>query len=344
MLYLQRHMAHQIAFVLPMFSDHSRAHEIKYNFRCHICGDSQKDKYKSRGWFYERDGQVWYGCFNCGKQLPFSLYLQMYHEELYREYIKEKYKDNERPKRQEVNLNLGSKLEKKEQKVVSDLPFCVKLSELREDHPVVRYMIDRCIPKDKLKLFYFTDNWKALSNHIKPETYKVVDREYRLVIPIHNQDGTVSCIQGRALGNVDKNQRYLTVKPDDQANKIYGLERVDGSKTVFYFEGPIDSVFIPNSLAIVGGSMHLNDAPFKSKRVWVLDNEPRSKETVERLEKLIDAGEKVVVWYECPWKSKDINDMIKNEGATAEQIEQYLKQNIVSGLSAKRRLSEWRKI
>ncbi|BES53246.1 hypothetical protein [Aeromonas phage phiWae14] len=343
MLYIQRQMAHQIAFVLPMFSDHSRAHEIKYNFRCHICGDSQKDKYKSRGWFYERDGQVFYGCFNCGKQLPFSLYLQLYHEELYREYIKEKYKDS-KPKRSEVKLDLGAKLEKKEQKVVSELPFCVRLSELPEAHPVVKYMLHRCIPKENLKLFYFTDNWKGLSNHIKPDTYKHIEKEYRLVIPIYNADGTVSCIQGRALGNVDKNQRYLTVKPSDDANKVYGLERVDGTKTVWYFEGPIDSTFIPNSLAIVGGSMHLADAPFKGKRVWVLDNEPRSKETVERLEKLIDAGEKVVVWLDCPWNSKDINDMIKDEGATVQQIETYLKQNTVSGLSAKRRLSEWRKI
>jgi hypothetical protein len=122
------------------------------------------------------------------------------------------------------------------------------------------------------------------------------------------------------------------------------MERVDGSKTVWIHEGPIDSVFIPNSLAIVGGSMTLHDTPFPETRVWVLDNEPRSKDTLKRIQNLIDAGEKVVLWDRIRYRSKDINDMIKKEGATAAEIEQYLKDNVVSGLMASHRFSNWSKL
>lgn len=344
MLYYERDIARQIAFTLPMFSDHSQGIGIKYNFRCHLCGDSKKDQYASRGWFYEYNGNVWYGCFNCDKRFPMYKYLELFHPERHTEYIKEKYRDNDKSAlRKTMNLNTGSKIPVPEVSKI-DLPYCTRLDLLGESHPCYQWMLNRCIPKNKMKLFYFTADWKKLSNHIKPDTYKHEDTEYRLVIPICNPDGTVSCIQGRALGNVDKSQRYLTVKPDENANKIFGLERVDESKTVYFFEGPIDSIFIDNSLAIVGGVMALSIAPCKKKRVWVLDNEPRSIDTINRLEKLIDAGEKVVVWVDCPWKSKDINDMIKNENATSQEITDYLRENTVSGLSAKYLLTAWRKV
>lgn len=76
-------------------------------------------------------------------------------------------------------------------------------------------------------------------------------------------------------------------------------------------------------------------------RVWVLDNERHHPDTTARLKKLIDAGEKVVLWDKCPWPSKDINEMIKSDGATKADIAKYLKENTVSGLTAKLRFNQW---
>ena len=60
--------------------------------------------------------------------------------------------------------------------------------------------------------------------------------------------------------------------------------------------------------------------------------------------KLVDVGERVMFWDKSPWKSKDVNDMIRKEGATPEQIMEYMKNNIAQGLMAKMRLSKYAKI
>lgn len=341
MLYYEQQVAREISMMLPMFRDHSRNGIPKYNFRCPICGDSQKDQYKARGWFYESNGHMRFKCFNCARALSMYDYLKLYDEPRYRDYLRERYKDDKPvPKRAPTTSNEPSKPIES----VIELPYCERLDKLPSDHPVVKYIAKRCLPVDAYKLFYFTREWRKLTNELKPGTYSVDDPEPRLVIPLFNPDNTISIIQGRALSDVDKSQRYLTVKKDDNALKVFGLERVDPTKTVYFHEGPIDSVFIPNSLAIVGGSMALSSTPFKDKRVWVLDNEPRSKETVNRIESLINANERVVLWDECKWTMKDINDMIVKEGATVEQIHEYINNNIVRGLTAKRRLADWRRI
>lgn len=270
-------------------------------------------------------------------------YLKIYHGERYIDYIKEKYKDSDKSKQKQPVIPAKKSVVEQE-KTGLTLPYCVRLDKLPPNHPCITWVKNRCIPEHNFERFYFTTEWRKLSNHVKPDTYQKEDPEYRLVIPICNRDGTISCIQGRALGNVDKSQRYLTVKPNDDATKIFGLERNDPEKTTYFLEGPIDSTFIDNSLAIVGGTMNLDAAPCPKTRVWVLDNEPRSIDTVNRLEKIIDAGEKVVVWVDCPWYSKDINDFIQKEGATVKQIVDYLKSNTVSGLRAKFLLTQWRKI
>ncbi|MFP9035360.1 hypothetical protein, partial [Enterococcus faecalis] len=102
--------------------------------------------------------------------------------------------------------------------------------------------------------------------------------------------------------------------------------------------------FIENGIAITGGQLDLEVVPFKDRRVWVLDNEPRHPDTIKRMTKLVDAGERVMFWDKSPWKSKDVNDMIRKEGATPEQIMEYMKNNIAQGLMAKMRLSKYAKI
>lgn len=340
-LYIERIIARQIAYTMPRFSDHSRSMYVKFNFRCPICGDGSTS-HKTRGWFYESKGKVRFGCFNCGRNMPLTSYLYQYDQERWKEYLFEKYKDN--PRAKPTVSEPEPEPETDAVTSIAELPFCERIDLLPPEHPMRKWMANRCIPEHRLELFFFTSEWRKLSNQLKPGTYERDDPEYRLVIPLYNVDGSISIIQGRALSDVDHSQRYLTVKIDDDAKKIYGMERVDGSKTVWFHEGPIDSVFIPNSLAIVGGSMALTDTPFKDTRVWVLDNEPRKKDTVKRIKNLIDAGERVVLWDRIQYRSKDINDMIKNEKATAEEIEQYLKNNIVHGLTATHRFMNWSKI
>ncbi|AAR90927.1 DNA primase [Aeromonas phage 65] len=337
---IERDFATRLSYRMEMCTDHARGVEVRYNFKCPLCGDGDSG-YKTRGWLYEDDGHVRFGCFNCGRNFKLTNYLYDHEPEMYREFAKEKFsnKDDswvsvEKPKPKPVEI-----IKK------NVIPYSTCIADLPENHPAVKWVANRKIPKHQYHLFFFTDEWKKLANNIKPETYLYDDKkEYRLVIPIYNKDGTYSSLQGRALDpNVDKSRRYLTIKADDKASKVYGMERADPNKTVWMLEGPIDSVFIPNACAIVGGVMALEDAPFPEKRVWVLDKEDRSYDTIKRIENLVHAGERVVIWDECPWQSKDINDMVKNDGARIEDIISYLKEHTYYGLRAELALSKWRR-
>ena len=62
----------------------------------------------------------------------------------------------------------------------------------------------------------------------------------RLLIPFRNEKGEIFAYQGRAFGN--EQPKYITIKLDEDADKIYGLDRVDKDKEIYVVEGPIDSM------------------------------------------------------------------------------------------------------
>ena len=43
-----------------------------FNFRCPICGDSQKHKNKARGYFYQVKTNTNFKCHNCGASQSFN--------------------------------------------------------------------------------------------------------------------------------------------------------------------------------------------------------------------------------------------------------------------------------
>lgn len=311
---------------------------IKINFRCPYCGDSATNSSKTRGWFYEYENHLRYGCFNCNYNLPIGTYLKENYPEYYRSWVRDKRGVTDTEQQKEADLE--KKLFSIDRKKIKELEYCERIDLLSENHPARKYLVNRKIPQENLHLFYFTKEWKKLANWFgETETYNKVDPEPRIVIPFWDNDG-IEVIQGRAVRDIDE-IRYITVKRNEESLKIFGRERVKQGD-VFIFEGPIDSTFINNAIAIAGGQLDPSVVPYKNRRVWVLDNENRSTDTMNRYQKLIDEGERIVIWDKCLWKSKDVNDMIIEEGATPESMLDYLKNNIVSGLRAENRFSRWR--
>ena len=47
-----------------------------YNFRCPICGDSKKNKSKTRGYLYSVKADMNFRCHNCGASMTFSNFLR----------------------------------------------------------------------------------------------------------------------------------------------------------------------------------------------------------------------------------------------------------------------------
>jgi hypothetical protein len=87
-----------------------------------------------------------------------------------------------------------------------------------------------------------------------------------------------------------------------------------------------------------GSDVYLEKSIYKD-RVFILDNEPRNLQIVQRYDKLISAGEKVVIWPSNV-KEKDINDMII-AGLNPQQL---VTDNTYQGLEAKVKFTTWKKV
>ncbi|QJT71758.1 DNA primase [Shewanella phage Thanatos-1] len=340
--------------------------KFKLNCRCMICGDSLTSEYKARFWCYELKGQINVKCFNCDYSNSLSKFLKEVDPDLYREYLLEKRKESASSKKESIkSVPKGSsfkptnvpemvykpfvveEIQESDEDVLysvkKDLAkFCVSVASLPEKHPIVKYCLNRNIPKNKFRYLLFTKDWQNLVNSVTELTYVNPRPECRLVIPIISANKKIESFQGRALDK-DNPRKYMTIKSHDDATKIYGCNTVDESKTVWVLEGPLDSLFLDNAIAITGGSLDLNILPYKSKRVFALDNEPRHIDTCKRLKKLIDAGEKVVMWNNWTVPGKDINDYIKN-GASPSDIVKYMSKHTYSGLMAKHMFNNYCKI
>ena len=125
---------------------------------------------------------------------------------------------------------------------------------------------------------------------------------------------------------------------DENKPKIYGLNRINPNKKIYIVEGPFDSTFLDNSIAMAGADV--SDRTFGwSNCIWVYDNEPRNREIIKRISKSIDRGEKVVIWPN-DIKEKDINDMV----IAGHDVESLVELNTYQGLEAQVKLTEWKKV
>lgn len=317
---------------------------MRLNARCPICGDSKKDEYKARFWYYYYENLPMVHCYNCDHSAAFTRFLHEHDPDLFGKYqidlIKENGGNGAEYKPREVK---PSEKLTKTMNTIQSLKFSQRLDGLPENHPIIKYVNERKIPKDKFNRLWFTSQWQELANSVAPGTFSNPRQEYRLVIPIFNKFGQIESFQGRALG--PSSIKYMTIKTDENSSKVYGQDTVDDScEHVFVTEGPIDSLFLDNAIAITGGSLSLDAVPYPDKRIWVLDNEPRHPDTLNRMESLIEAGEKVLFWDDAPWQSKDINDMVKNDGATKADLHEYILNNYASGLMARVRMMKYRKL
>ena len=103
-------------------------------------------------------------------------------------------------------------------------------------------------------------------------------------------------------------------------------------------EGPFDSTFISNSIAMCGADTGL-DCLNGYDLIYVYDNEPRNQEICNRISKCIKKGNKVIIWPSFI-NQKDVNDMI----LSGHNVMDVLQSNTYSGLKAKIKFNNWKKI
>ena len=296
-----------------------------YNFRCPICGDSQKNKSKTRGYLYAVKADMNFRCHNCGASMTLSNFIKKIDPNLHKQYVFERFKDG-KTGRGTVVEEPKFNFEAPKFKPKLDLP------KASENDIARRYLEKRKLDPTK---FYYTDKFKAWSNSHKKTFDDLTYDEPRIIIPLFYQNTLVG-FQGRSLG--PSKVKYITVMINDDAPKIYGLDTIRKSSPVFVTEGPFDSTFIRNSIAMCGADGDVGKWGV-STPVWVYDNEPRSKEITTRISNTIDRGESVVIWPSNVHE-KDINDMV----LAGHDVQSIVESNIYKGLKAKLQFNTWKKI
>ena len=307
-----------------------------YNFRCIYCGDSQKNKNKTRGYIYGYKNDHNYKCHNCGVSKSFTNFLKDIDSSLYDQYVMERYKNGSTGKGSNTPEPKFTFEKPKFTKKAFDLP---SIAELNKEHSARIYLENRKIPQDFLSKLFYCEKFKQWTNEQKETFESTKYDEPRIIIPLIN-NGEIFGFQGRSLSKKPK-VKYITIILDEDQPKIYGLDRIDWNKTVYVVEGPFDSMFIDNSIAMVGADIDkmFFATNFETNFVMVYDNEKRNKEMVTRLEKSIEMKFPVVIWPK-DLKEKDINDIV----LSGQDVESMLKLNTYQGLEAKLKFTNWKKV
>ena len=316
-----------------------------WNFRCPLCGDSAKDKLKARGYIFENKGDALYKCHNCGVATGLSQLIEHVAPSLKKEYTLEKFGTRGKQGKK-IKLGAGEDFFKtnKTPKFFSDPLKYITCCDLMDiNHPARLYIKERKIPLSQVSRLYYTETFKAWTNTIVKNKFKDIEKdEGRLVIPFFDKTGNMLAFQGRSL-DPNNTVRYITIKVTEDECKLFGLDKMDESKSVYVVEGPIDSLFLDNAIAMAGSdlsnSCNLNsDTEF----VIVMDNENRNKEIVKKIERFIKKGYSVCIWDE-KIRQKDINDMVLS-GMSAENVQASIESNTFKGLQATLALNNWKRI
>jgi hypothetical protein len=323
-----------INLVSPQLQKFVRKKDSLYNFRCPYCGDSKKRQDKARGYIFKIKNDYVFKCHNCGVGRTFTNFLKDNCVSLYDQYVLERYKEGLTGKgTQTPNPTWNFKEPKffKTKKRSLDLE---KISELNITHPAREYLENRKI-KD-LDYFYYCPKFKEWTNSQLDVFPNLKQDSPRIIIPLRDKEGNMFGYQGRSLAPKAK-IRYITIMLDESKPKVFGLDKIKETDPVYVTEGPFDATFLENSIAMCGSDVDLSN--FSYNFVFVFDNEPRNREIVSKIAKTIECGHKVIIFPKHIIE-KDINDMV----LAGHNIKNVIESNTYSGLEAKLKLTEWKKV
>ena len=314
-----------INLISPKLQKFKRVKSDLYNFRCPICGDSKKNKSKMRGYLYAMKADVNFKCHNCGASMTFSSFIKHLDPVIHKQYVFERFKQG----------TTGRATVVEEPKFHFETPTFktkIKLPKASENPSADGYLTARKLDSTQ---FYYAEQFKKFVNTLKPTFEDTKYDEERIIIPLYYQKNLIG-LQGRSLG--PSKVKYITVMINDDAPKIYGLDNIRKDAPVYITEGPFDSTFIRNSIAMCGADANV-DRWGISNPVWIYDNEPRNIEIVRRIGNTIDSGDSIVIWPNNI-DDKDINDMVMS----GLDVQSVIESNTYSGLEAKLKFTTWKKI
>lgn len=315
-----------------------RKGDYLYNFRCPICGDSQTNQNKARGYLFAQKGGMFYKCHNCSASMSFGSLIKSIDSALYKEYCLDRYKAGDTGRKPHKDhgfvfkpVKFGSNRENNFKGILTSL------SELNESHEAVRYVKSRKIPETQYENLFYVEDISFMKTFAPEYEEKLTTHEPRLVMPFYNEKNELIGFSCRALRN--EKQRYVVIKVKESP-MIYNLNRIDKEQTIYVTEGPIDSLFLPNAVAV--GNSNLKEVLNYLKGILIYDNEPRNKEIVREMKSAIEANASVCIWPKSI-EEKDINEMIMS-GKTQNEILNTINKNTFYGPQALLEFNNWKMI
>lgn len=317
-------------------------------FSCPICGDSETNPRKARGYIYSRPNSKRRGfyCHNCQSSMSAEKFIHYMDDRLYNEMLLERLKEKQEEQKKQASPPVSVRPEK----INFDNSLFDRLTPidaLDDNHPAKKYILGRKLPPNQIKNVYYHDKFYHFVDEIIPGKFSkesLAKDEGRIVIPLIDINQNIFGVNSRAL-NPENPIRYITIIFDYDMPKIWGMHQFNTDEHGYLMEGPFDSMFIPNTLACAGGELYSVATKLdfdKDKITLVFDNEPRGVDTVKRMNKAIEHGYKVVIWP-SDIKEKDINDMVLS-GMTAERIKHIIDENTYQGIEAQLKFNAWRRI
>ncbi len=276
-----------------------------YNAECPICKEG-KSAGRSRRLYYFPNKQYFY-CHNCCKSWkPFD-----WVKEVTNLSVAEILKQNQ------IKQQTPSKIEKyqKKFKTISATPSIEDLPENSidltdefqydyfKDNEYVKLAKQYCIER---RLFTALNSCKKFYISLEDRIHR-----NRLIIPFFGENNKVECYQTRALTE-KQSPRYLTKQGD---KTIFNISNIDSSiPYVFIFEGPIDSMFVKNGLAMASlaptqKQQRILQNLIGYEQIYVFDNDKNNSQTTKRILKHVREGKRIFIWPKEISKFKDFNEM-----------------------------------
>jgi transcription elongation factor Elf1 len=320
--------------ISPYLQQFKKKGDNLWNFRCPYCGDSQKSRTKARGFVFRKKNDLFFKCHNCGVGASLGNLVKTIDSKTYKDYIMERYKKGvETRSSPQPEFHFNAPVFRKK----GILEGLQSIKDLPDDHPARQIVEKRKLPEESFCDLYLCESFFKFTNSIIKGKFPSLGGDHpRLIIPFRGEDGEVFAYQGRAFGN--EQPKYITIKIDADRDKIFGLDKVNKDKPILVVEGPLDSLFLDNCIAVAGADF----SSMEGDLTVIYDNEPRNKEINKQIEKTIDQGKSVCLWPDT-MEYKDINDMVIG-GYTKEEIQEIITNNTFSGVAAKLRFAEWRRV
>lgn len=305
-----------------------KRYQNSYNAECPVCKEG-KSSGRSRRLFYFPLKQYFY-CHNCARSwLPFEWVKEVTNlsvpEILKRN--KDKFKQN--------NVYIPTTLNKETniQTVQEELPSnSIDLTDPLQlrffaENKVVQTSIEYC---KKRKLLEAVNTCKKFYLSLDDKVHK-----NRLIIPFFYNKRIVS-YQTRSLFS-NQTPKYKTKVGEKH---LFGLDNIDSNiPFVFLFEGPIDSMFVRNGLAMT--SLSLTELQTKQlnsligyEPIYVFDNDKNNQTVTKKINKCIEANKRIFIWPKEFKSFKDFNEICIRLNQT-EIPWQFVEKNSCKGESAK---------